>query len=123
MKFNSKVFRAFDAMGNLTDVTGDLITKGDKESRQYRQFINQCIRDLQKSGAPYALELDSTITAYVNKAFDIGLAAGYVLSRTFDLTNSEALKEVKELTAKLKPAFSCWPKDNSVPERSRETNA
>ena len=123
MKFNSEVFRAFDTMGNLTDVSGDLITKGDKESSQYREFINQCIRDLQKSGAPFALELDSTVTAYVNKAFDIGLATGYILARTFDLTNPEALKELKDLRAKLKPAFSAWPREKKTPEQSKGADA
>ena len=125
MKFNSEVFRAFDAItnGNLTDVIGDLIEKEDKQSRQYRKFINQCIHDLQKSGAPLVLDLDQAVTEYVNRVFDIGLATGYVLSRTFDLTNPEALEEAKELRAKLKIAFSCWPTENMVPEQSKEADA
>jgi hypothetical protein len=123
MKFDSKVFKAFDTMGNLRDVTGDLIEKEDRESRQYREFINRCIADLQKSGTPFALELEGVVTEYVNQAFDIGLTTGYILAGTFDLTDADALREVKELRAKLKPAFSAWPRENKVLKQSKEADA
>ncbi len=102
MRFEGKVFKAFDDDLDLSEFLSNLIEKESEPGRESREWINNFIKE--STDKRVRLDLCEHINSLMVVSQDIALSVGYILGHDFSLDKEEgeALEEIETIRGKLK---------------------
>jgi hypothetical protein len=107
-----KLFNIFDVDYELSEVL-DRIADSKNESRK---LLNNHIRGLGKNG----LKVEEKINELLIDHASVSFVAGFVMGQQFNITDPEALKEMKFLEKKMADVLGCWPRKKAPEEPDKE---